>query len=331
MGYGLEVRNPSTGKMFDLSNVASGLMSFVTKLEFNVDYSNASSMTFNVLGDVPASSEIVVIYNVSTAALDAPSPYFGVDFISVTGFSRSGSSLIIHFNHKLNIRGYQQAPLSISVYQITGFPKNTDAYGIAFFNGTSPQAITDGTKLGYVRESAVRTIGANAVISVADMAGAGDAVFGWWGNPSAVVEMNHADKTISSTATTTLYLTTFGEIASLTLPKYGLAIWNKSRRLVYTSAHIPFSKVTTKNIGTSTVDTGVNKPMIPLGRYGYDAINNGTWTIPIRGATINGRNVGSGRSARNQYNRLNTGGTTPNISNQPLPCPILDATLYHSV
>lgn len=90
-------------------------------------------------------------------------------------------------------------------------------------------------------------------------------------------------------------------------------------------------KVTTKNIGTSTVDTGVNKPMIPLGRYGYDAINNGTWTIPIRGATINGRNVGSGRSARNQYNRLNTGGTTPNISNQPLPCPILDATLYHSV
>ncbi|MBW3477620.1 hypothetical protein [Hafnia alvei] len=56
MGYGLEVRNPSTGKMFDLSNVASGLMSFVTKLEFNVDYSNASSMTFNVLGDVPASS-----------------------------------------------------------------------------------------------------------------------------------------------------------------------------------------------------------------------------------------------------------------------------------
>ncbi|MEG2043007.1 MAG: DUF6453 family protein, partial [Hafnia sp.] len=218
-----------------------------------------------------------------------------------------------------------------SVYQITAFPKNTDAYGIAFFGGASPQAITDTTKLGYVRANAVRSIGANATINVSDIAGSGDAVFGWWSNPSAVVEMNHADKTISSTAATTLYLTAFGEVPNLTLPKYGLAIWNKSGRLVYSSAHIPFSKVTTKSIGTGTVDTGVDKPMIPLGRCGYDAINNGLWTIPIRGFTINGRNVGSGRSARNQYTSLNTGGATPNIANYPLPCPILDATLYHNV
>lgn len=331
MAYGLNVKNPNTGKMFNVADVANGMMSFVTKLEFNLDYTNASSMTFNVLSGVPASSQIVLIYNVSTAAIIAPSPYVGVDFVSTTGFSRSGDNLIINFNTKLNAPGSQQAKLSISVYQITAFPKNTDAYGIAFFGGASPQAITDTTKLGYVRANAVRSIGANATINVSDIAGSGDAVFGWWSNPSAVVEMNHADKTISSTAATTLYLTAFGEVPNLTLPKYGLAIWNKSGRLVYSSAHIPFSKVTTKNIGTSTVDTGVDKPMIPLGRCGYDAINNGLWTIPIRGFTINGRNVGSGRSARNQYDRLNTGGATPNIPNYPLSCPILDATLYHNV
>lgn len=331
MAYGLNVKNPNTGKMFNVADVANGMMSFVTKLEFNLDYTNASSMTFNVLSGVPASSQIVLIYNVSTAAIIAPSPYVGVDFVSTTGFSRSGDNLIINFNTKLNAPGSQQAKLSISVYQITAFPKNTDAYGIAFFGGASPQAITDTTKLGYVRANAVRSIAANATINVSDIAGSGDAVFGWWSNPSAVVEMNHADKTISSTAATTLYLTAFGEVPNLTLPKYGLAIWNKSGRLVYSSAHIPFSKVTTKNIGTGTVDTGVDKPMIPLGRCGYDAINNGLWTIPIRGFTINGRNVGSGRSARNQYDRLNTGGATPNIPNYPLPCPILDATLYHNV
>lgn len=331
MAYGLNVKNPNTGKMFNVADVANGMMSFVTKLEFNLDYTNASSMTFNVLSGVPASSQIVLIYNVSTAAIIAPSPYVGVDFVSTTGFSRSGDNLIINFNTKLNAPGSQQAKLSISVYQITAFPKNTDAYGIAFFGGASPQAITDTTKLGYVRANAVRSIAANATINVSDIAGSGDAVFGWWSNPSAVVEMNHADKTISSTAATTLYLTAFGEVPNLTLPKYGLAIWNKSGRLVYSSAHIPFSKVTTKNIGTSTVDTGVDKPMIPLGRCGYDAINNGLWTIPIRGFTINGRNVGSGRSARNQYTSLNTGGATPNIANYPLPCPILDATLYHNV
>ena len=331
MAYGLNVKNPNTGKMFNVADVANGMMSFVTKLEFNLDYTNASSMTFNVLSGVPASSQIVLIYNVSTAAIIAPSPYVGVDFVSTTGFSRSGDNLIINFNTKLNAPGSQQAKLSISVYQITAFPKNTDAYGIAFFGGASPQAITDTTKLGYVRANAVRSIAANATINVSDIAGSGEAVFGWWSNPSAVVEMNHADKTISSTAATTLYLTAFGEVPNLTLPKYGLAIWNKSGRLVYSSAHIPFSKVTTKNIGTGTVDTGVDKPMIPLGRCGYDAINNGLWTIPIRGFTINGRNVGSGRSARNQYDRLNTGGATPNIPNYPLPCPILDATLYHNV
>ncbi len=331
MAYGLNVKNPNTGKMFNVADVANGMMSFVTKLEFNLDYTNASSMTFNVLSGVPASSQIVLIYNVSTAAIIAPSPYVGVDFVSTTGFSRSGDNLIINFNTKLNAPGSQQAKLSISVYQITAFPKNTDAYGIAFFGGASPQAITDTTKLGYVRANAVRSISANATINVSDIAGSGDAVFGWWSNPSAVVEMNHADKTISSTAATTLYLTAFGEVPNLTLPKYGLAIWNKSGRLVYSSAHIPFSKVTTKNIGTGTVDTGVDKPMIPLGRCGYDAINNGLWTIPIRGFTINGRNVGSGRSTRNQYTSLNTGGATPNIANYPLPCPILDATLYHNV
>lgn len=331
MAYGLNVKNPNTGKMFNVADVANGMMSFVTKIEFGLDYSDAKSMTFNVLGEVAASAEIVVIYNVSTAAIEAPPPYVGVDFISAIGFSRSGANLTIHFNHKLNIPGYQEVPLSISVYQITAFPKNTDAYGIAFFGGASPQAITDTTKLGYVRANAVRSIAANATINVSDIAGSGDAVFGWWSNPSAVVEMNHADKTISSTAATTLYLTAFGEVPNLTLPKYGLAIWNKSGRLVYSSAHIPFSKVTTKNIGTGTVDTGVDKPMIPLGRCGYDAINNGLWTIPIRGFTINGRNVGSGRSTRNQYTRLNTGGATPNIANYPLPCPILDATLYHNV
>ena len=331
MAHGLNVKNPNTGKMFNVADVANGMMSFVTKLEFNLDYTNASSMTFNVLSGVPASSQIVLIYNVSTAAIIAPSPYVGVDFVSTTGFSRSGDNLIINFNTKLNAPGSQQAKLSISVYQITAFPKNTDAYGIAFFGGASPQAITDTTKLGYVRANAVRSIAANATINVSDIAGSGDAVFGWWSNPSAVVEMNHADKTISSTAATTLYLTAFGEVPNLTLPKYGLAIWNKSGRLVYSSAHIPLSKVTTKNIGTGTVDTGVDKPMIPLGRCGYDAINNGLWTIPIRGFTINGRNVGSGRSARNQYDRLNTGGATPNIPNYPLPCPILDATLYHNV
>jgi hypothetical protein len=256
----------------------------------------------------------------------------GVDFVSTTGFSRSGNNLIINFNTKLDAPGAQQAPLSISVYQTTTFPKiSNNSYGVAFFGGTSPQAITDTIKIGYVRANAVRSIAANATINVSDIAGSGDAVFGWWSNPSAVVEMNHADKTISSTAATTLYLTAFGEVPNLTLPKYGLAIWNKSGRLVYSSAHIPFSKVTTKNIGTGTVDTGVDKPMIPLGRCGYDAINNGLWTIPIRGFTINGRNVGSGRSARNQYDRLNTGGATPNIPNYPLPCPILDATLYHNV
>lgn len=331
MAYGLNVKNPNTGKMFNVADVANGMMSFVTKLEFNLDYTNASSMTFNVLSGVPASSQIVLIYNVSTAAIIAPSPYVGVDFVSTTGFSRSGDNLIINFNTKLNAPGSQQAKLSISVYQITAFPKNTDAYGIAFFGGASPQAITDTTKLGYVRANAVRSIAANATINVSDIAGSGDSVFGWWSNPSAVVEMNHADKTISSTAATTLYLTAFGEVPNLTLPKYGLAIWNKSGRLVYSSAHIPFSKVTTKSIGTGTVDTGVDKPMIPLGRCGYDAINNGLWTIPIRGFTINGRNVGSGRSARNQYDRLNTGGATPNIPNYPLSCPILDATLYHNV
>lgn len=331
MAYGLNVKNPNTGKMFNVADVANGMMSFVTKLEFNLDYTNASSMTFNVLSGVPASSQIVLIYNVSTAAIIAPSPYVGVDFVSTTGFSRSGDNLIINFNTKLNAPGSQQAKLSISVYQITAFPKNTDAYGIAFFGGASPQAITDTTKLGYVRANAVRSIAANATINVSDIAGSGDAVFGWWSNPSAVVEMNHADKTISSTAATTLYLTAFGEVPNLTLPKYGLAIWNKSGRLVYSSAHIPFSKVTTKNIGTGTVDTGVDKPMIPLGRCGYDAINNGLWTIPIRGFTINGRNVGSGRSTRNQYTSLNTGGATPNIANYPLPSPILDATLYHNV
>ena len=331
MAYGLNVKNPNTGKMFNVADVANGMMSFVTKLEFNLDYTNASSMTFNVLSGVPASSQIVLIYNVSTAAIIAPSPYVGVDFVSTTGFSRSGDNLIINFNTKLNAPGSQQAKLSISVYQITAFPKNTDAYGIAFFGGASPQAITDTTKLGYVRANAVRSIAANATINVSDIAGSGDAVFGWWSNPSAVVEMNHADKTISSTAATTLYLTAFGEVPNLTLPKYGLAIWNKSGRLVYSSAHIPFSKVTTKSIGTGTVDTGVDKPMIPLGRCGYDAINNGLWTISIRGFTINGRNVGSGRSTRNQYTSLNTGGATPNIANYPLPCPILDATLYHNV
>ncbi|HCU15159.1 MAG TPA: hypothetical protein DF729_08125 [Hafnia paralvei] len=331
MAYGLNVKNPNTGKMFNVADVANGMMSFVTKLEFNLDYTDASSMTFNVLSGVPASSQIVLIYNVSTAAIIAPSPYVGVDFVSTTGFSRSGDNLILNFNTKLNAPGSQQAKLSISVYQITAFPKNTDAYGIAFFGGASPQAITDTTKLGYVRANAVRSIAANATINVSDIAGSGDAVFGWWSNPSAVVEMNHADKTISSTAATTLYLTAFGEVSNLTLPKYGLAIWNKSGRLVYSSAHIPFSKVTTKNIGTGTVDTGVDKPMIPLGRCGYDAINNGLWTIPIRGFTINGRNVGSGRSARNQYTSLNTGGATPNIANYPLSCPILDATLYHNV
>ncbi|MDX6913325.1 hypothetical protein SJZ84_21175, partial [Hafnia paralvei] len=236
MAYGLNVKNPNTGKMFNVADVANGMMSFVTKLEFNLDYTNASSMTFNVLSGVPASSQIVLIYNVSTAAIIAPSPYVGVDFVSTTGFSRSGDNLIINFNTKLNAPGSQQAKLSISVYQITAFPKNTDAYGIAFFGGASPQAITDTTKLGYVRANAVRSIAANATINVSDIAGSGDAVFGWWSNPSAVVEMNHADKTISSTAATTLYLTAFGEVPNLTLPKYGLAIWNKSGRLVYSSA-----------------------------------------------------------------------------------------------
>lgn len=332
MAYGPAVRNPNTGRMFNLSDVASGMLTFVTKLEFNLAYTTATSMTFNVLGGVPESAQIVLIYNVSTAAIIAPSPYVGVDFVSVTGFTRSGSNLIINFNTKLDAPGAQQAPLSISVYQTTTFPKiSSNSYGVAFFGGTSPQAITDTIKIGYVRANAVRSIAANATINVSDIAGSGDAVFGWWSNPSAVVEMNHADKTISSTAATTLYLTAFGEVPNLTLPKYGLAIWNKSGRLVYSSAHIPFSKVTTKNIGTGTVDTGVDKPMIPLGRCGYDAINNGLWTIPIRGFTINGRNVGSGRSARNQYTSLNTGGATPNIDNYPLPCPILDATLYHNV
>lgn len=332
MAYGLAVRNPNTGRMFNLADVASGMLTFVTKLEFNLAYTTATSMTFNVLGGVPESAQIVLIYNVSTAAIIAPSPYVGVDFVSVTGFTRSGSNLIINFNTKLDAPGAQQAPLSISVYQTTTFPKiSSNSYGVAFFGGTSPQAITDTIKIGYVRANAVRSISANATINVSDIAGSGDAVFGWWSNPSAVVEMNHADKTISSTAATTLYLTAFGEVPNLTLPKYGLAIWNKSGRLVYSSAHIPFSKVTTKNIGTGTVDTGVDKPMIPLGRCGYDAINNGLWTIPIRGFTINGRNVGSGRSARNQYDRLNTGGATPNIPNYPLSCPILDATLYHNV
>lgn len=332
MAYGLAVRNPNTGRMFNLADVASGMLTFVTKLEFNLAYTTATSMTFNVLGGVPESAQIVLIYNVSTAAIIAPSPYVGVDFVSVTGFTRSGSNLIINFNTKLDAPGAQQAPLSISVYQTTTFPKiSSNSYGVAFFGGTSPQAITDTIKIGYVRANAVRSIAANATINVSDIAGSRDAVFGWWSNPSAVVEMNHADKTISSTAATTLYLTAFGEVPNLTLPKYGLAIWNKSGRLVYSSAHIPFSKVTTKNIGTGTVDTGVDKPMIPLGRCGYDAINNGLWTIPIRGFTINGRNVGSGRSARNQYDRLNTGGATPNIPNYPLPCPILDATLYHNV
>lgn len=326
--YGMTVFNAGGNKHVSIDDSYSGMLNFRKQVVFRPNFRGGKDYYFDC--GLVAGSDLVVV-PVSTICYGYTMSSNIPDFYMVNGVSRSGTGVIIHMdNQPYSTQSGVNNDAVLNVYERITIPTNTLQYGLKVIGDKAYHEISDSTQLGYLTYSAVVNVTDNYDIS--PQASGGGCVFAYWNNANVVVDMGNDYRIrIKNASSLQMYICVFKQIQTLTKPAYGLAIWSGSGKMVYSSNYIPFSASKFVNMNNGGLNTGIAKPMIPIGRQAVGGQRNGNYyTIWYMGSKINGSTISRGNGT-NWNNNMYVGGSNIQFTNPTISIPVLNASDYFAI
>lgn len=325
--YGLTVFNEGGNKHVSIDDNYAGMLNFRKTVSFRPSFRGGKDYYFDC--GLVAGSDLVAV-PVSTICHGYTMSSNIPDFYMVNGISRTGTGITVHMDvQPYSTQSGVNDDVVINVYERIKIPTNTIRYGLAVTGDLAYHEISDSTSLGYLTYSGVITV--NGSYNLNSLASGGGCVFAYWNNAGAIVDMDNGYIVrVKGAASLQMYVCIFKPIPNLVKPAYGLAVWSGSGKMVYSSNYIPFSASKFMNINNGMTNSGITRPMVPLGRSAVGGQRNGNYyTIWFMGTVISGSNVGRGNGT-NWNNNMFTGGSTIKFTNPTLSAPVLDAGDYFS-
>lgn len=329
---GLWITNDNGNTYFNLAQGGARSLTFLRRLTISIAQNASTTVTTNITEKSAGTTLVVVPVHPGEFYQDF-GPSLAVWASITKSISVSGSNVTISVtgdNAGIPLIN-KDGDLLYDVYETSGTGAGT--YGLYMPDSTDFSAITNATKAGFCVCRATVTLANKQSWTVPTNIPGRDncSVFANWSNASASVEYVSTNKTIYvNNATVTLNIAIFSNGFQLTMPDYGLYIFNSSGQCTYNSNYIPmFYKKTVSYNSGGVINTGVARPLVPLGVYGLqgNAVNGGeSWEIWSKGLMMNGSNVGSARG-RNLAMWF-TDYYKPEFPNMTLPLIVLDADQY---
>nr|DAV47343.1 MAG TPA: hypothetical protein [Caudoviricetes sp.] len=329
---GLWITNDNGKTYFNLAQGGARSLTFLRRLSISVGAGGSLTVTTNIMEKSSGSTLVVVPVHPGEFFQDF-GPSLAVWASITKSISMSGSNVIISLTG--DTAGIplisKDGNLLYDVYETSA--TGTGTYGLYLPDSSDFSAITNATKAGFCVYRTTITLGNNQSWTVPTNIPGRDncSVFGNWSNSGASVEYVSTNKTVYVRNTTvTINIAIFSNGFNLTMPDYGLYIFNSSGQCTYNSNYIPMFYKNTVNFNSGgVVNTGIARPLVPLGVYGLqgNAINGGeSWEIWSKGLMMNGSSVGAtrGRLLANWY----TDYYQPEFPNMTLPLIVLDASHY---
>lgn len=329
---GLWITNDGGKTYFNLAQGGARSLTFLRRISLHLGSKDNLTQTINVTEKSSGSTLVVVPVHPGEFYQDL-GPSLSVWASITKSISVSGSNVTISVTGDMNGLPLisNDGRLLYDVYETSGTGVGT--YGLYLPDSTDFSAITNATKAGFCVYRTTITLGNNQSWTVPTNIPGRDncSVFGNWSNASASVEYVSTEKKIYvRNATVSINVAIFSNGFTLTIPSYGLYIFNASGQCTYNSNYIPlFYKKTVSFNSGGTVNTGITKPLVPLWVYGLqgNSINGGeSWEIWSKGLMMNGSNIGAarGRLLATWY----TDYYQPDFPKMTLPLIVLDTAAY---
>ena len=326
--FGLAIYGDDGNTRLRIDKNTAGLLNYIGTIKIKHNSGTGTTYRFN-LGFTAGSTALCIPRDgVQVGTSSSTSPY-NDQVYAITGWSRSGNTITFTVNPAVpGIQGGVPNGFTVDVYEYNQVPEAPSGHwGISVQGMRGYTEINDTMKLGYCVYAQKLNV-SNGWTLPSNIPGSNKRVFCYWNNASAVVEMG-LDNVIRLSGVTTLeiYICVFASDFTLQLDSWGLAIWNDSGRLVFSSKYAPFNLGASVSISNDYKDSGVLRPMVPLERSAKTGTRSGTvWTIYNMGLQISGRQIRRGRGT--VEGTINTGGVTLQFPNISTPSIVLDASDY---
>ncbi|PHM59569.1 hypothetical protein Xsto_04044 [Xenorhabdus stockiae] len=180
--------------------------------------------------------------------------------------------------------------------QVCGYPKYRSAFGIQLAGMNGVSTITDQNRLGYCVYRGRVTLGKQGQWRVPDSIPnrAQCLVFARTETPGAAVGMTHDKVMVNNDVPCAVSVVIFSSGFALQRPDYGIAIYNASGRLTYSSHYTPFflgEMIAVRNGSGSA--RSISRPMVHVNRLAKLVRNVGgnSWRFADSGFTFSGSTI----------------------------------------
>lgn len=220
--------------------------------------------------------------------------------------------------------------LIVDIFQASPRGEQQGNSGLYLPDSTYFGGITDVTKAGLCVYRATITVNGTWTVPAGVQGRENCTVFANWSSSSVTVEYDSRNKTITTTGgSVTLKIAIFANGFTLTIPDRGLYIYNASGVCVFNSIYMPFFLVSTINPSSGWKDTGIARPMLPLGVAGAGgAVSNKYMQMYNTGYRMNGSSVATARGKNIAY--FFTDGWAAGFADANVAMPVLNADHYFS-
>ncbi|OKP02075.1 DUF6453 family protein [Xenorhabdus eapokensis] len=190
--------------------------------------------------------------------------------------------------------------------QVCGYPKQTGSFGIKLAGMNGVSTITDKNRLGYCVYRGKFTLGKNGQWRVPDSIPNREQclVFARTETDGASIGMTHDRVVVNNDVACEVYVVIFSSGFALQKPDWGIAIYNASGQMTYSSSYAPFftgEMIAVRN-GSGSAKT-IARPMVHVNRLAKLVRNVGRnrWRFADSGFKFSGRAISVSEAGRMDF------------------------------
>ncbi|WFQ80306.1 DUF6453 family protein [Xenorhabdus sp. SF857] len=191
--------------------------------------------------------------------------------------------------------------------QVCGYPKNTGSFGIQLAGMNGISTIADQNRLGYCVYRGKFTLGKNGQWRVPDTTPNRTQclVFARTDTAGAAIGMTHDKVIVNNDVACEVHVVIFSSGFPLQQPEWGVAIYNVSGQITYSSYYAPFftgEMISVRN-GRGTTKT-IAKPMVQVNQLAKLVKNVGgnSWRFADSGFVFSGNAISISEAGRMEFN-----------------------------